>query len=141
MNRTALLLLLSVFTTSPALEAQVLYGSIVGNVKDSSDAAIPGAQVTIKQSGTGYTRQTQSNESGQFQFPTVPGGVYEVTVTRDGFSAFSTRDLAVSVNASTRLDAVLTIVSLPSPSASKRPRPRFKPTVPRSAARSAPRNS
>jgi hypothetical protein len=90
-------------------QAQVLYGSIVGNVKDSTGAAVPEAGVAIKETATGFSRQTRTNESGQFQFPTVPGGVYEVTVSKPGFTTFSTREVNVSPNSIARVDGTLEV--------------------------------
>ena len=54
-----------------ASPAQVLYGSIVGNVSDPSGAPVPGASVTIREKQTGQTRTGVSTETGAFTFPTV----------------------------------------------------------------------
>lgn len=89
--------------------AQVLYGSIVGNVKDTTGAALTDAVVSIKESGTAFTRQTRTNESGQFLFPTVPGGIYEITIAKAGFASFSSKDVGVSVNNVSRVDATLEV--------------------------------
>ncbi|MGH9675209.1 MAG: TonB-dependent receptor domain-containing protein [Bryobacteraceae bacterium] len=92
-----------------SVHAQVLYGWIVGNVKDKSGAAVPEAAVSVKEGATGLERQTRTNESGQFQFPTVPGGVYTITISRTGFTTFSTKDVNVSPNSIARVDATLEV--------------------------------
>lgn len=92
-----------------AVRAQILYGGLVGNVTDSSDAAIPGAKVTINHVATGTTREATTNESGIFRFPTIPPGTYTVTVQTDGFRAFSQSGVEVAVNSLTRVDARLEI--------------------------------
>ena len=51
--------------------AQVLYGSIVGNVKDASEAAVSGATITITNTSTNQSRQTTSNDVGGYRLPTV----------------------------------------------------------------------
>ncbi|MBL8177201.1 MAG: TonB-dependent receptor [Bryobacterales bacterium] len=101
--------LISVLVLGRSAQGQVLYGSMVGNIKDSSDAALPDATVVVRQTGTGFTRETRTNESGQFQFPTVPGGTYEITVSKQGFANFNGKDIAVPVNSTTRVDAVLQV--------------------------------
>ncbi|MBI5087059.1 MAG: carboxypeptidase regulatory-like domain-containing protein, partial [Acidobacteria bacterium] len=90
-------------------QAQILYGSIVGNVSDPSNAPIVNATVTIKQLSTNQTRQMATTDTGQYTFPTVPGGSYEVSVTAQGFRPFTRKDVAVSTNAVTRLDFTLQI--------------------------------
>jgi hypothetical protein len=71
--------------------------------------AVPDAEIAIKQAGTGLTRQAKTNDTGQYLFPTVPGGSYEVIVKKQGFTTFTVREVQVPVNASTRLDAELQV--------------------------------
>lgn len=57
--------------TVPMAGAQVLYGSILGNVQDSSGAALPGATVSITSLETNLTRSTFTNEVGGYAFANV----------------------------------------------------------------------
>ena len=59
---SAVLLSLSV----PRLNAQAVYGSIVGTIADSSGAAVPKAKVTITDTGRDVTVSSVANESGNF---------------------------------------------------------------------------
>jgi len=95
--------------TSVPLEAQILYGSIVGNVADSTGAVIPGAQVSITHEETGASRSGESNEAGAYSFSTVATGTYRVEVRSDGFSSNTTTGVAVTVNNVTRVDVDLAI--------------------------------
>ena len=52
------------------VKAQVLYGSIVGNVKDSQGAVVPGATVTITNKQTGLTRDSVTDDQGCIPSPT-----------------------------------------------------------------------
>lgn len=109
MYRIAVLAAISLQTFAPAVSAQVLYGSILGNVRDGTGAAVPEASITIQQTATGFSRQTQTNEAGQFQFPTLPGGIYEITISKTGFTTYSSKDVNVSPNAVSRVDASLEV--------------------------------
>ncbi|MBL8230741.1 MAG: TonB-dependent receptor [Bryobacterales bacterium] len=102
-------LMLAALMAPSSASAQVLYGSVVGNVKDVSGAGVPDATVVIKERNTGLSRELRTNEQGQFLFPTVPGGNYQVTVTKTGFAPFNASDIPVSVNATTRVDAQLQV--------------------------------
>lgn len=104
-----LALALMVTLGSQPLQAQILYGTLVGNVTDSTGAVIPGAQVTITNEGTGVTREGEANAAGGYQFPTVSTGTYRVDVRSDGFSTFTTTGVAVGVNNVTRVDVELQI--------------------------------
>ena len=104
-----LALALMVTHGSHPLQAQILYGTLVGNVTDSTGAVIPGAQVTITNEGTGATREGEANAAGGYQFPTVSTGTYRVEVRSDGFSTFTTTGVAVGVNNVTRVDVELQI--------------------------------
>src|SRR3954453_20327856 len=93
-------------------QAQVLNGSIVGQVADSSSAIVPGATVRITQRETNQTRVATSSSAGDFNFPTLPGGVYDLVITKDGFQTFSARGVDVTAGQVARVDAELRIGSV-----------------------------
>jgi hypothetical protein len=98
-----------VFVGTPVADAQVLYGSIVGNVVDSTGAALPGATVKIEQSETKLTRELVTDSAGSYQFTAVPSGTYTITVTMSGFRGATRQDVPVSLNSVARVDAKLEI--------------------------------
>jgi hypothetical protein len=88
-------------------QAQVLYGSIVGNVKDNQDAVVGSATVKITNKQTNQTRETLTNAEGSFNFSTVQTGTYDLTVSRQGFKTFTRTNLEVTLNSITRSDVSL----------------------------------
>ena len=64
--------------------AQLPTGTILGVVKDSSGAVIPGASLTIINIDTSLTRTGTSTEDGSYRFPALPVGRYRVEVTKEG---------------------------------------------------------
>ncbi|MBI4902297.1 MAG: TonB-dependent receptor [Acidobacteria bacterium] len=91
------------------VRAQILYGGLVGSVTDASAAAVPGARVSITQQSTGATRETVTNETGTYRFPTIDPGLYSITIHADGFRAFKQSGVEVTVNNLTRVEARLVI--------------------------------
>ncbi|MGH9846964.1 MAG: carboxypeptidase-like regulatory domain-containing protein, partial [Blastocatellia bacterium] len=61
-----LAVLLTVGLTPSLARAQVLYGSLVGNVTDQNGAVVAGATVTISDKTTGLMRETTSREDGDY---------------------------------------------------------------------------
>src|SRR5437899_9641179 len=59
--------------------------TILGVVKDTSGALVPGVSITIKHTETGLTRTAVSSESGDYNVPLLPIGAYEITTTMPGF--------------------------------------------------------
>lgn len=91
------------------VSAQILYGGLVGNVTDTSDAAVPGAHVSIQHADTGTTREATTNESGTYRFATIPPGAYTVTVKAPGFKGLSRSGVEVTVNNVSRTDLQLQV--------------------------------
>jgi hypothetical protein len=88
-------------------EAQILYGSLVGNVTDPAGAAVAGATATITQKQTNQSRSTKSDDLGRYSFPTIPGGVYEVRIAAPGFRTLVRTDVTIATNTVSRVDAQL----------------------------------
>jgi hypothetical protein len=104
----ATLILVLLAAAVPA-SAQVLYGSIVGRVTDSSSGVVPGATIRITQTGTNRTVTALTSDSGNFSVATLPGGAYDVAVAKDGFQSYAVRGVVVAVDQVVRVDAVLQV--------------------------------
>src|SRR6516162_655331 len=83
-----LALLIALATLSSPLFAQVKSSAITGTVADLSGAVLPGAMVSVTETGTGTVNTTQTNEQGQYNVPYLPLGKYTLEVTMPGFQAF-----------------------------------------------------
>src|SRR6266849_3160923 len=93
-------------------QAQLLQGSITGNVTDASQAAVVGAKVVSTDQQTNFTRDTLTNSSGGYNLPTLPPGSYTVTVTAPSFQTTTVTGVTVSPEQVTRRDVTLTIGQL-----------------------------
>lgn len=89
--------------------AQVLYGSLTGNVTDASGAALPGAQVTALSVQTGDRVTQTSDSAGIYRFSGLLPGTYTVTIEGKGFTKQETTGVEVSANEVKRIDAQLKI--------------------------------
>src|SRR5436190_21645164 len=99
-----LVLILSVTLMPSSLNAQTLYGTLVGNVSDPSNASIPAAKISAVNSGTGFSREAVTDERGGYQFSDLQPGVYRIAVTASGFSGFTRTDVQVTANSVLRVD-------------------------------------
>lgn len=81
----AAMLLAVVLFAVPAAHAQTDTASIVGTVKDSSGAVMPGVTITVTEAATDVAQMTVSNSSGQYVFPNLRIGTYKVAAELQGF--------------------------------------------------------
>ena len=80
------LLLTSVALLASSLWAQVrIAGSISGTITDPTGALVPNAKVELKDEATGITKSAAANAQGEFLFPDLNFGSYEVSVSVSGF--------------------------------------------------------
>jgi hypothetical protein len=100
-------LMLAAAPLAAPLEAQVATGTILGNVKDSSGASVPGATVTATHLETQFSRAATSDEQGQYAFRLLPLGHYRIDVALDGFKSFSQTGILVEVGRNARIDATI----------------------------------
>ncbi len=110
--RLGALVLLGCLILSGNSIAQVLYGSVVGNIKDSSGATIPGATVTITNKATSLTRDVQTSPDGSYSIVNVLPGTYDVKVTLQGFRESVKTDVPVSAGTISRIDMTLEVGQL-----------------------------
>ena len=99
---------LCVLIASP-VRAQFETASVVGTVRDSSGAVVPGAAVTLTGIETGVSTSRTTNDSGLYEFVTVRAGLYVVTAEKEGFSSALVDNLQVQVGARQRVDLSLEV--------------------------------
>jgi len=100
------LLVLMGWTSGPA-RGQAVNATLLGTVADSSGAAVASAKVTITEMKTGVSRTTTTNEDGNYQFPDLPPGQYEVSVEKEGFKRAVRSSIDVLVNSDVRVNISL----------------------------------
>src|SRR5262249_51299378 len=94
----------------PAAFAQSDTGSVRGAVMDERGAAVVGAEVTITNADTGYSRSVKTDDSGNYVFQSIPVGRYTLKVTSTkGFKTFQEKDIVLHVNDNLTVDAKLTV--------------------------------
>jgi len=94
------------FTQLPAF-AQFASGSIGATVTDATGAVLPTAKVVLKNEATGATRDTVTNGSGIFDFPSIPPGTYTVTITANGLRTSEQTGIVVTQGATLRLPTIV----------------------------------
>jgi hypothetical protein len=86
LHRLALILAVSAFLSpSRALAQGETTSAIVGQVRDTTGAVLPGATVTIANLGTGLRRSARTDDVGRFNFPQLKPGTYSVKAEAQGF--------------------------------------------------------
>ena len=97
-NRFGVLALVCILVSaSQSVNAQVVSGSVVGNVTDASGAAIPSATAKITLTQTNDSRTIETNEIGLYTIATVTPGLYLVEITKDGFRSFVAPNVLVNL--------------------------------------------
>jgi hypothetical protein len=109
--RIALIVVVTLAAGAILSRAQSTLGNIRGTVEDNSGALIPGATVTVRSLDQNLTRQTISNDSGEFLVENLQPGHYSVTVERDGFARAVVAGAELSARQDLRIPVTLQVAS------------------------------
>ena len=107
--RTAAALLLAATVAVPAM-AQTLTGSITGTVKDEQGAVLPGVTVTLTGKQGTQTQVTEAN--GNYRFPALEVGTYEVSADLSGFTKATQGNLQISPGRELTIDLQMKVGGL-----------------------------
>ena len=94
------------------LEAQVTTGTLVGQLRDSSAAAIPGATVVATHEGTGVSREAATDNNGEFVLSALPPGSYTVKLSLTGFKALQKKGIELGAGQTVRETFTLEVGTL-----------------------------
>jgi hypothetical protein len=101
-----LVLLVALVLGAGAASAQTLTGSLSGTVADSSGGVLPGATVTLVNELSADSRNTVTNDQGNFVFAAVRPGTYSVRVELSGFQTVETKGIVLRLGEQRNLTAI-----------------------------------
>ncbi|MCU1218978.1 MAG: Cna B-type protein, partial [Candidatus Angelobacter sp.] len=97
---------------APTVFAQTDTGTVRGTVTDQQGSAVTGAQVTITNAETAYSRSVKSDADGSYGFQSLPVGRYTLRVAgTQGFKAFEEKNIVLHVSDNLTLNAKLSVGS------------------------------
>ena len=99
--------LASIVVASSA-SAQSFQGGLRGQVKDAQ-GVIPGTTVTLVNQANGVSRETVTNEVGEYSFPAVDPGLYTIRASVTGFKTFERKDARIGTQQFLTLDILLEV--------------------------------
>ena len=108
-GRAAISLAALVFVSASPLLAQISQAGLKGTVQDSSGAAVVGANIVLKDKGTGAQRTTTSNASGEYTIPNLAPAEYSLTVSTTGFRTVVVESLPLHTGEQSTYDAKLEV--------------------------------
>ena len=92
----------------PCLTAQSTT-SLRGTVTDKSGAAVPKANLTLRNAERGVERTAITGPIGDYEFPQIPPGTYQLTVEMTGFQKYQQSGIELLVNTPTTINVSLEV--------------------------------
>ena len=83
--------------------------AVIGTVTDPSGAVMPGVKVELKSLSTGLSRETLTGATGIYEFPTLPIGSYNMTMTKTGFKPYEIDNIDLVYGQARTVDATLQV--------------------------------
>src|SRR5437667_2523258 len=105
-------ILVTIGVASAAHAQGSFFTSLSGQVVDTSGGVIPGADVKIKNNGTGAEFNTISASDGGFTVPSLPGGSYSVTVSLMGFKTAVLNNVTLNAAIPANVKVTLSVCTL-----------------------------
>jgi Carboxypeptidase regulatory-like domain/TonB-dependent Receptor Plug Domain len=97
------------FLAATTAFGQFTTARLSGTVQESTGAAIPGASVTVEQSGTGYQQKLKTGAAGEYLFPSLPVGEYQLTVEMDGFTTYVQKGIGLALGQAASQKVILAV--------------------------------
>jgi Carboxypeptidase regulatory-like domain/TonB-dependent Receptor Plug Domain len=88
---------------------QVTTGTILGTIRDSSGAVVPGATVTITDTAKGTVSTYTTDANGDYNAPFLIPGTYNVVVEKGGFKRAVSNNVVLDVDQRARTDFAMEI--------------------------------
>lgn len=110
--KRALALVATLAAAATTLLGQAQSGTIVGTVTDPAGAAVPSANITLRNENTGFQRSVVTNTAGAYVAYSVPTGPYTITVEASGFQKLERRGVRLTAADTVTADLRLVLGSV-----------------------------
>ena len=108
----ALALFFLASSTAAAQTATATTGAINGRVTDNTGAVLPGVTVTAASPSMMGTRTAVTNDEGQYRFPAIPPGVYQLTYELSGFGSVKREEIRITLGFTATVNVEMGVASL-----------------------------
>jgi hypothetical protein len=93
------------------LLGQAYFGTVSGEVTDSSGAIVQGAKIVLTDQSKGFAFHTTSDSSGRYLFTSIPPGTYSVSAEMQGFEKEVHTNVTVNVTENATANLKLRVAS------------------------------
>jgi len=111
-NAASVAIIILIGALTGTASAQFETATVLGTVRDTSNAVVPEATVTLTNTATGVSATKPTNTEGSYEFFTVSAGNYLITVEKPGFAIAIIDAVAVQVGSRLRIDAQMKVGQL-----------------------------
>jgi hypothetical protein len=87
-------------------------GALIGTIFDATGAVLPGASISLTDQRTNSTQSTTSDKTGDFAFPLLLPGIYEIQIEKAGYALLRRSDLSIPVTETVRLNLYLRLATI-----------------------------
>jgi hypothetical protein len=106
------LLVTVVFAAGAVAQTQITSGTIQGTALDANGAAVPGASVELRNTGTNLVRDLTTDDDGRFVALQLPPGRYTITVSKQGFATLVVEKADLTVGQALNLPLSMKVSSV-----------------------------
>src|SRR5665213_131298 len=96
-----------IFVNTECAYGQIDRGAIVGQVTDSTGAAVPGAKIQVTNVKTNTSIALEANDQGLYTASNLPAGTYRVVVSKGGFKTATSAAAELGSSITLRVDIKL----------------------------------
>jgi len=102
----------ALLVTAAGATAQEFRATVKGQVVDSSQAALPGASVTVQNQETNEVATATTNTEGNFTVPFLKPGVYTLSVEMSGFQKYTRKDMRLEVGQTASINVQMPVAGV-----------------------------
>jgi hypothetical protein len=95
--------ILCISSAPPCLPASVGQGEVSGAVLDAAELPVAEARIRLMRHSAGLVAEVKTRDTGEFLFPGLAPGAYELSVEKEGFRAFRHREIEVRIGERTQI--------------------------------------